>query len=126
MTKTLVFSLCAVLFSAACGGGGSDPESDIEFIQAIPSEETLCSLSIGVSTRAEVEEALGEPTNFSEGQGGSILQYWYGTAQQFGMGNVRTIVIVFDPANIFESPSVDGLPFPQCWRDELAEGQNPA
>ena len=116
---------CGMLLSlVACGGGGGNGEADYDdgfgFKDRVPGEAELCTLVVDVSTRIDAQNVLGEPTQFSEDQNGSIWQYWYGSLQQFGMGDIRTIVLSFDAAGVFTTPSVDGLPFPQCWRDQLA------
>jgi hypothetical protein len=76
MKAAFVFG-CLVL-AVACGGGddGGTPETGYVFLQAVPSEETLCSFVVGETTMGQVMDVLGEPTHYSESPTGSLLQYW--------------------------------------------------
>lgn len=109
MFVTLVLNAC---------GGGSDDNSDYDqqFIEEVPTEAVLCSLTPGVATRADVERVLGEPTGYTESPQRAILQYWYGSLQEFARLNQKVIVVSFNAESILETPSVDGIPFPECWR----------
>jgi hypothetical protein len=119
----LVLAVCV-----GCGGGGDgarnggpdDLADDIGLIAELQTEAELCSLTIGGSTRADVEDVLGAPTNESESSLGVQLQYWYGSYQEFSLGQGVTILISFDTAGTLEEPLVMGMTFPQCWRDQLA------
>jgi hypothetical protein len=122
--RKFVYSTWFVAMMFGCGGGGGGDANDdlgeqIGLIEDLPAEEMLCSLIIGESTRVEVERALGEPTNESETSFGVTLQYWYGAYERFALGQGATLLVSFDTAGALEEPSVMGMTFPQCWRDQL-------
>jgi hypothetical protein len=73
-------------------------------------------LTIGATTREQVESILGEPTNFSDSVLGSTLQYWYGDFAT--PGNFRTILVNFNPQGIFDGATTTEVPYPSCWREQ--------
>ena len=112
------FAVVAGLFFAGCGGGGDVAGEEIEFGAQAPSEATLCSFTVGRTTRAEVEARLGEPTSFSDEPSGSTVQYWYGSTAD--PTHLRMLVLSFDQESTFEHASTTQIPYPTCWRDEEA------
>jgi hypothetical protein len=54
-----------------CGGGGDHSDDDLQFGQTVPSAATLCTFTMGVTTRGQVEAVLGAPTHFSDDPSGS-------------------------------------------------------
>lgn len=115
--------LSAIFILAACGGSDAGSEPDVHFLKGLPSEPQLCQLTIGVSNRTQVDAVLGStPTHESNDPLGTTLQYWFGDLQSFS-GNPEDLVISLDPSGVFDFASSDGIPFPQCWRDELAMQQ---
>jgi hypothetical protein len=116
MPKFSIAMLVTLVLSGCGGGSDDDADHDQQFIEQVPTEAVLCSLIPGVSTRADVERVLGEPTGFTESPERAILQYWYGSLQEFARLNQKLIVVSFNAESILESPSVDGIPFPECWR----------
>lgn len=126
----LVIGVCIGCGGGADGGGsggGATDEltDDFGLIAERPTEAELCSLIIGVSTRADVEEVLGPPTNESESSLGVDLQYWYGSYQEFSLGQSASLLVSFDTNGVLEEPLTIGMTFPQCWRDQIeARGVN--
>lgn len=125
--KTFEYGASALIVAVllGCGGGGGKEANDdladqIGLIEEFPTDAELCSLTMGVSTRADVEDVLGAPTNESETSLGVLLQYWYGSYQEFGLGQGATLAMPFDTNGALGEPSATGLTFPQCWRDQLA------
>ena len=117
------FALCALAVTlSACGAGDGAPASEIGlvFLDSVPSEAVLCSFAIGRTTTTEVLDALGEPTYYSDSTSGAILQYWIGSEAELGTGLVRMVVFGFDAAGALETPWVQEVPLPQCWRDQAA------
>jgi hypothetical protein len=116
----LLFAI--VVAVAGCGGGGEDSserETGFLFLESDPTEELLCSFVIGVTTQSEVVVALGEPTHYSENTLGSVLQYWIGSEAELGTSGLRAVLFSFDEEGKLDSPSVQQVPFPQCWRQQL-------
>lgn len=122
MFKATLIIVAATVSIAACGGGSSEADSDsgLMFLASTPSEEVLCSFVIGETTQSEVLDELGEPTHHSEDVMGSVLQYWIGSEADFGGAGPRVIVFGFDVEGKLETPMVQQLPFPQCWRSQAA------
>lgn len=108
--SALVFALCA-----ACGGDSSDMQMDRAYLQAVPSEELLCSFVIGETSRQDIMDALGEPTNVFESASGSSLQYWVRSEP----GSPRVILFGFEPDGILSDMLTQQVPFPECWREQL-------
>jgi len=121
MIKAMMSMFC-VASLVACGGGGgrADEETGYAFLEAVPSDEVLCSFVVGETTQAEVLDVLGEPTNYSGDTRGSFLQYWIGSLGEIERSGVRGVYFSFGVDGTLESPSVTQIPFPQCWRDQLA------
>lgn len=120
MIKRLL-SMCCVVAAGACGGGGgSDPETGLVFLGAAPSEQVLCSLVVGQTTQTDVLDLLGEPTHYSEDSLGAFFQYWVGSEAELGRTGLRAVLLSFDAQGRLDSPSVQQIPFPQCWREQLA------
>ena len=122
MLKPLL-PMCFLVATTACGGGGgggSEPETGFVYLRTVPSEEVLCSFVVGVTTESDVIDVLGEPTNYSGDSLGSFLQYWVGSLEEIGASGLRAVLLSFDEEGKLESPSVQQIPFPQCWRDQLA------
>jgi hypothetical protein len=118
------FAMFVTLVLTACGGDGSDEdaESGFKFHDEVPTEQVLCSLTPGVSTLADVERVLGEPTHYSATPRSVSLQYWYGSLQDFGTGNIKAILVSFNADGILESPLLDGIQLPSCWRAQSNAG----
>ena len=112
------FAVVAGLVLAGCGGGEGSPDGEIDFGQSAPSEVTLCSFTVGQTTRAQVEATLGEPTSFSDEPGGSTVQYWYGSTSD--PTHLRMLVFSFDEGSKFDRASTTQIPYPTCWRTEEA------
>jgi len=111
--------ICASAFivvAAGCGGGGDAPDDELQFGKTVPSEATLCTFTMGVTTRQRVEMVLGPPTNFSDDDSGSSVQYWYGNAAI--PADLKTMLLGFDESGIFESALFSQIPYPPCWRDQ--------
>jgi hypothetical protein len=99
-----------------CGGGSDQPDDDLQFGQTLPSEATLCTFTMGVTTRGQVEAVLGEPTYFTDDPSGSSVQYWYGNAQL--PNGLKTMLMSFDENDVFEFALLSQIPYPQCWREQ--------
>jgi hypothetical protein len=110
-----IFVSAVIVVVAGCGGGGGHPDNGLQFGKTVPSEATLCSFTMGETTREQVETVLGPPTNFSDDDLGTSVQYWYGNAAV--LADFRTMLLAFDESGIFESASLSQMPYPQCWRD---------
>jgi hypothetical protein len=115
---TFCLAICVTLVLTACGGddSGEDAESGFKFHDEVPTEQALCSLTPGVSMLADVERVLGEPTHYSATPRSVSLQYWYGSREEFGRGNTKIIAVSFNADGILESPLLDGIQLPSCWR----------
>lgn len=116
MTFERWIAISGVCLAAACGGGGSEPESELKFLKAAPTEDVLCSFVVGKTTEDEVLRVLGEPTNYSADSLGSLLQYWVGSLAEVGSSGVRAVNLSFDDTGTLDMASVDQIPYPQCWR----------
>lgn len=121
MAKNLL-AVSALVATVACGAGGGDSASDsnsgLVFLDAAPSEAMLCSFVIGETTSSEVLDALGEPTHYSESSLGISLQYWIGSDADLGGAGPRILVFGFDADDKLETPYVQQLSFPACWRNQ--------
>src|SRR5690606_1228710 len=123
MAKNLL-AVSVLVAAVACGAGGGDSGSEsnsvLVFLDAAPSEALLCSFIIGETTSSEVLDALGEPTHYSESSLGVSLQYWIGSEADVGGAGPRILVYGFDAAAKRETPYVQQLSFPACWRSQSA------
>lgn len=114
-------AICALAVTvSACGAGGGAPASELDLVllDTAPSESVLCSFVLGQTTTSDVLDTLGEPTHYSDSTIGAELQYWIGSAAELGTGLVPMVVFGFDAAGTLETPWVQEVPFPQCWRDQ--------
>jgi hypothetical protein len=125
MAKNLL-AVSVLVAAVACGGAGgggdsaSESDSGLVFLDSVPSEARLCSFVIGETTSSEVLDALGEPTHYSESSLGISLQYWIGSEADLAGAGPRVLVFGFDAADKLETPFVQQLPFPPCWRNQSA------
>jgi hypothetical protein len=110
-----IFVSAFVVLAAGCGGGGGSSDNGLQFGKTVPSEATLCTFTMGVTTRDQVETVLGPPTNFSDDDLGSSLQYWYGNAAV--PSDLRTMLFGFDDEGIFDNASLSQIHYPACWRE---------
>lgn len=80
----------AVLVGLSFGCGSDEGE-----YRAPPSEEQLCSLSVGESTRDEIIAALGPATAVSGAGGITLLHYEYGESDRVALsiGEVSSLMI---------------------------------
>jgi hypothetical protein len=120
MFKSTLIIVAVTASVVACGGGSSETDSGIVFLASTPPEEVLCSFVIGETTQSEVLDELGEPTHHSEDATGAVLQYWVGSEAELGGAGPRLILFEFDAEGRLETPLVQQLPFPQCWRNQAA------
>jgi hypothetical protein len=102
-----------VLLAAACR---SEPEfaGDSEVLNAVsepaePSEQTLCEIVYGQSTRQEIEQILG-PGYRRETSARIALWYEYPS----GLG----LSLSFREDDVFEDATVYNGAYPDCWADE--------
>ncbi len=111
------FVLCyAALGSAlACGDGGGDEDDG----SSPPSEQVLCSLSIGESSQEEVIAALGPATAVTSSGGLVLLNYDYGgSGVALSLGDVSTLMLVLDDDVFFDATAIN-VPFPDCWTRQI-------
>jgi hypothetical protein len=107
--------LAIIIAGTGCGGGDSS-DDDLQFGTDVPSEATLCTFTIGVTTRDQIEAVLGEPTNFNDDPSGASVQYWYGNAAV--TFDLKVLLVGFDEEGIFESALTTQIAYPQCWREQ--------
>lgn len=112
MRKYLIASVVCLL---ACGGDDDDGSSVDP-----PTEQELCSLSVGVSSRADVIGALGPATASTNGADLSLLHYDYSGAQvATSVGDVVSLMIILDENGVFDDANTINIPFPECWSAEI-------
>jgi hypothetical protein len=99
-------------------GCGSDDEGDF---RAPPSEELLCSLTIGESSRDDIAAALGPATAVTSSGGLSLLQYEYGRTDRVALSvsEVSSLMIVVNEDDRFEDATAINVPFPDCWTVQI-------
>lgn len=102
-----------------CGAGGGDDESSLN----VPSEQVLCGLTIGTSSRADALRALGPAASSSAVAEHSSLDYQYGVEGATSVSDIAALSLDFDEDEIFEDATVLNIPFPQCWKDQQARAQ---
>lgn len=115
--KSMTLAVAAAMVIGCGGGGGSaeDPIDQFDFGPP-PSNEVLCAITIGQSTRAEVDELLGEPASVFEDSQRASAQYTFGN---WVRGPQMSLFIEFDRGIVNENVSVHDLPFPGCWTEQL-------
>lgn len=101
-----------VLALVACG----DDEGEG---RAPPSEQQLCALTIGESSRDDVVAALGPASSTTGGGTLTLLQYDYGSGVALRVEDVTSLMIQLDEAGIFADATVINVPFPGCWTAQL-------
>jgi hypothetical protein len=114
MKKMTMLGLAAIL--VACGGGGGTDQLDQFDEGPPPSDEVLCQIIIGQSTRAQVENLLGEPASIFEDSQRASAQYTYGNWVE---GPAISLFIEYDRGIVDEHVSVHDMPFPRCWAEQL-------
>lgn len=109
-------NLAVMCLSMSCG---SDDDGDY---RAPPSEEQLCSLTVGVSSRADIVAALGPATAVSSSGAVSLLQYEYGDSGRvaLSLGEVSSLMLVVNDDDRFEDATAINVPIPECWSAEFA------
>lgn len=85
-----------------------------------PSEQVLCSLTVGTSPREEVIAALGPATASTSNGDLSLLHYEYGESEvAVSVADVSSLMIVLDENGVFEDATAINVPFPECWSTQI-------
>jgi hypothetical protein len=111
-----LLSLASLSIVGCGGGGGDDEDSSLN----TPSEQVLCSLTIGQSNREDVLRALGPAASTTAVAEFSMLDYQYGDFETAtSLSEVAGLNIVLDEDGLFDDATVINIPFPKCWSDEI-------
>lgn len=120
--KHLALGIALLAVACSDGGGSENTEVDYGFRDGPPpTEAVLCKLSVGVSTKADALALLGMPTSSVESADSAMVDYWYGDPLSGAVDELHSVSLRFDEDGLFFDVSVNNLPLPSCWREQLVQ-----
>jgi outer membrane protein assembly factor BamE (lipoprotein component of BamABCDE complex) len=104
----------AILSVLMTGCGGSEDDTTGQR----PSDETLCMMKVGVTTKTQAIELLGMPTSSADSENLSRLVYQYLVVSGGQVKTNEAISLWFDAQAVLESVDTLNRPLPSCFKTD--------